>query len=94
MAHKDDVYADPQNRFIVGEHTCPEKLTGWYGECVDDWCIEHGHKWYCVSKVLPDESGEIITFRIDGEFTESFLTEADAIEAAEEYFDAMAARHG
>ena len=86
MAHKEDVYADPDGRFIVGEHTCPEKLTGWYGECSDDWCRERGHRWYCVTRVLDDGSGEIITFRLDGGYVEAFDTEREAVSAAVEMF--------
>ena len=79
MAHKEDVYVDPQGRFNIGEHTCVERLTGSDGECVNDWCNERGHKWFQVTKVLPDGFGEVVG--------ESFDTEWETINWAEEYFD-------
>lgn len=88
MAHVEDMCLDDQGRWIVGEHTCVEELTGDYGPCVDDWCIEHGHQWFCVSEILPDGSGEIVTFRIDGKWVEAFETLVEAIEAAEEKWSA------
>ena len=78
MAHKEDVYVDPQGRFNVAEHTCVERLTGSDGECTDDWCTERDHKWFMVTKVS-DGFGEV--------FGDSFDTVGEARSWAEEYFD-------
>lgn len=78
MAHVEDVYADPQGRYVIGRHTCVERLTGAYGRCVDDWCIGRRHRWYAVTEILPDGSGEIV----DG----SYASETEAQRWAESHF--------
>lgn len=83
--HVEDVFADPWGRFVVNEETCPPNGTGWFGECGDDDCIRSGHRWFSVTRVLPDGSGEIHLFRVPGvayQWVGSFPTEASALAAA------------
>lgn len=78
MAHVEDFYVDPQGKYSIGTQTCVEELTGDYGPCIDDWCIERNHQWFAVTKILPDKSGEILIWWYD--------SESDAFNAAEALF--------
>lgn len=69
MAVLEDVAIDHEEGWVVVRQTCPEKLTGWYRECVDDWCIERQHMWFTVTWIQPDgygqDSGEVFDWEFD-----------------------------
>jgi hypothetical protein len=81
MAHVEDVYTDPAGRFSVSAQTCPEVLTGWFGQCEKPWCVKRDHCWYAVTRIDADGYGEDVG--------EVFDFELDALEWAEIHFGSM-----
>jgi len=69
MAHVQDVYADEAGRFNVSEQTCPEELTGWYGQCEEPWCVARDHRWYAVTLIdeygYGEDAGEVFDYEMD-----------------------------